>query len=400
MRSNFEAARLRLARLHIDDTKSVTDVLHHAAKISAHALGVARVGIWFLASERTCLECALVYDRASDQYDTGTAILRAEAPAYFEAFDQRRVIAAKDASTDPVTAALHATYLAPRSIGAMLDAPLYVDGELFGVVCHEHVGGPRDWSAFEIDFVASFADILGALYVQYKLRDAERDARQAAARIQDAAKLASLTHVTRAFAHDVKNALTVAKLTGERLLSTCTGDLAVMGEELARVSDFAARVLRDLQAFAARDGTDVAPIGVIIETFRPVLSALLRGAVALEIRVDDPELTCVATRTQLEQILMNLCINARDASMNGGTVRLLSRRDGDRLLLVVSDEGEGIAPRLLPVIFDSYFTTKTYGSGLGLAIVKEIVADHEGAIELASEVGSGSTFTVSLPLVN
>jgi signal transduction histidine kinase len=97
---------------------------------------------------------------------------------------------------------------------------------------------------------------------------------------------------------------------------------------------------------------------------------------------------------------MNLCINARDASMNGGTVRLLSRRDGDRLLLVVSDEGEGIAPRLLPVIFDSYFTTKTYGSGLGLAIVKEIVADHEGAIELASEVGSGSTFTVSLPLVN
>jgi two-component system, cell cycle sensor histidine kinase and response regulator CckA len=399
MRSNFEEARLRLARLHIDDVKRVPDVLHHAAKISAHTLGVARVAIWFLAPERARLECALVYDRASDRYDAGFAIHRKEAPSYFEALDRRRVIAVVDAATDPVMAGLHETYLAPRRIGAMVNAPLYIDGELFGVVCHEHVGGAREWSAFELDFAASFADILGSLYLQRRLRDAERDARQAAARIQDAAKLASLTNVTRAFAHDVKNALTIAKLTGERLVATCTGDLAAMGEELARVSDFAARVMRDLQAFAVRDGTDTAPAGVIVDAFRPVLSALMRGVVAFEIRVDDPDVTCVATRTQLEQILMNLCINARDASTNGGTVRLISRRTADRLLLVVSDEGDGISPEVLPAIFDSFFTTKPHGSGLGLAIVKEIVADHEGSIEIASEVGRGSTFTVSLPLV-
>jgi signal transduction histidine kinase len=400
MGTTFEDARLALARLRIDEARLESEVFHHAVKISARALGVERVGVWTLMDADQRLECALLYQKAGDKYEVGTEIPRCDAASYFAALSQRRVIATEDALVDPVTSCLAERYLVPRGIGAMLDAPIYLEGKVFGVVCHEHVGGKRIWNQFEIDFASTFADVISSLYLQRRLREQERRVRESAMRLQDAGKLAGLTHVTRAFAHDLNNALTVATLTAARLESIGSAELTEMGLELGRSAEFAVRVVRDLQAFATRDGSDIASIGAVIETFRPVLGALLRGAVELVIRIDDPDATPTASRTQIEQLLMNLCVNARDASLHGGTVTVHAHLDSARTMLVlqVEDEGVGIAPELLPQIFDVYVTTKPQGSGLGLAIVRGIVDEHGGRIDVSSVVGQGTRFTVALPL--
>lgn len=398
MDANFEQARLALARLRVDEVRLESEVLHRAIQISARALDVERVGVWTLAPDALRLECVVSYGKDGRAYDVRAEIPRCDAGPYFAALAERRVIATEDAMHDAATSCLSERYLVPRSIGAMLDAPIYLDGALHGVVCHEHVPGPRKWTQFEIDFAATFADVLSSVFLQRRLREQEARVRESALQLQDAAKLAMLTHVTRAFAHDVNNALTVAILTANRLESMDSTELAAMGRELAQTSEFAGRMLREQQELARRDGADVVAIGVVVETFRPVLLALVRGLVTLTFRIADPAATPRASRTQIEQILMNLCLNARDASPTGSEVTVATFVRDRMLVIEVADRGTGIDPQLLPSIFDAYVTTKPKGSGIGLAIVRGIVTEQGGHVEVDSVVGRGTTFRVELPL--
>jgi CheY-like chemotaxis protein len=119
----------------------------------------------------------------------------------------------------------------------------------------------------------------------------------------------------------------------------------------------------------------------------------------------------LADQNQLQQIVLNLCVNARDAMANGGTITLTtSRLDGDAVpasmprrnpcaCLKVSDTGTGMPAQVRERIFEPFFTTKgvNKGTGLGLAVVYGIVASHEGCIDVESTVGQGSTFRVCLP---
>jgi len=117
-----------------------------------------------------------------------------------------------------------------------------------------------------------------------------------------------------------------------------------------------------------------------------------------------------AADSQVEQVISNLVLNAIQAMPSGGTVRIktgiATRRDADAIerefgAVTIADEGIGIAARDLSKIFDPFFTTKGVGegTGLGLSVSYGIVQDHGGSIEVASEQGRGTTFTVLLPLV-
>ncbi|HEY2325476.1 MAG TPA: ATP-binding protein, partial [Thermoanaerobaculia bacterium] len=102
---------------------------------------------------------------------------------------------------------------------------------------------------------------------------------------------------------------------------------------------------------------------------------------------------------QLQQALLNLCINARDAMPGGGLLSIESRRDGDRVMIAVSDTGVGLNEETRRRIFEPFFTTKdkSKGMGLGLAMVYGIVRAHGGEIEVESAPGSGTTFRLSFP---
>ncbi len=111
-----------------------------------------------------------------------------------------------------------------------------------------------------------------------------------------------------------------------------------------------------------------------------------------------PEITCVAP--QLNQVFMNLLVNAAQAIKERGVITIRTGRDGDMVWVEVSDTGAGISPENLHRIFEPFFTTKPVGSGtgLGLSLSYGIVKTHGGRIDVASTVGSGTTFTVRLPI--
>jgi signal transduction histidine kinase len=108
---------------------------------------------------------------------------------------------------------------------------------------------------------------------------------------------------------------------------------------------------------------------------------------------------CVAIgdREKLKQVTINLVVNALEAMKQGGTLTVRVRPDGDRVVMIVEDNGPGIASELLPNVFDPFFTTKEAGTGLGLSIVRKIVDQHGGDVEIESERGKGARVVVSIP---
>ena len=111
-------------------------------------------------------------------------------------------------------------------------------------------------------------------------------------------------------------------------------------------------------------------------------------------------LTVFGIEHQLQQVFLNLFLNARDAMPRGGWLTVMTRLDGDHVLAEVADTGAGIPPEQLARIYDPFFTTKAIGrgTGLGLSISYGIVREHDGAIHCDSTVGQGTRFTVTLPL--
>ncbi|UCG48967.1 MAG: HAMP domain-containing histidine kinase [Phycisphaerales bacterium] len=145
--------------------------------------------------------------------------------------------------------------------------------------------------------------------------------------------------------------------------------------------------------------------GLVEEVFKFLARDFSKDGI--EVRVEVPaELEVCCVRVQIEQVLMNLILNARDAMLGRGGLLSIGARDlGDTIQIEVTDTGEGIAPENLENIFEMFFTTRTRedapsensGAGLGLAFCREIADAHNGTIQAESELGRGSTFRVTLP---
>ncbi|HSK04454.1 MAG TPA: GAF domain-containing protein [Kofleriaceae bacterium] len=116
---------------------------------AARALGVARASVWLLDEAAAGLLCVDRYDAAARRHTSGDVLRAFDFPAYFGAMLEEDALVAADAHADPRTAELAAPYLGPLGIGARLDAPIRTGRRLVGVLCHEHVGPPRTWTAVE-----------------------------------------------------------------------------------------------------------------------------------------------------------------------------------------------------------------------------------------------------------
>jgi len=122
-----------------------------------------------------------------------------------------------------------------------------------------------------------------------------------------------------------------------------------------------------------------------------------RVMIELEVNGDIPPVD--HDPNQINQVLLNLLLNAIQSMDKPGTIHVSLENDDDAVLIAVADEGKGIAPENLPNIFRPFFTTKGHGTGLGLSLARRIVEAHGGQIDVTSEVGKGTRFQVRLSIV-
>jgi len=136
------------------------DRLRHILETAARALDVERLSMWEFDDAHTQIRCAGLHRRSGPSYESGAVLTRRIAPAYFDAIERERVVAAAEAGADPRTREFRDAYLVPNGIGAMLDVPLQGDNRRLGVLCAEHVGGPRRWTVDEQNFAMAVGNLI------------------------------------------------------------------------------------------------------------------------------------------------------------------------------------------------------------------------------------------------
>ncbi len=150
------------------------EVFTQLSEIAARLLGIARVGLWALDDDCTKITCLDLYVVAERRHANGAIIPRSAAPTYFDHVLDGGVIAANDARTDPRTAELATEYLPTYNIGALLDVPILIERRMSGVMCGEHVGGPRAWKGWERLLASSIADCVGVAIDTLRTANAQR----------------------------------------------------------------------------------------------------------------------------------------------------------------------------------------------------------------------------------
>ncbi|HEY3366866.1 MAG TPA: ATP-binding protein [Symbiobacteriaceae bacterium] len=213
-------------------------------------------------------------------------------------------------------------------------------------------------------------------------------------------RLEMLGRLAATAAHEIKNPLTTIK--GFMQLLASKSEFAPHRSAFTLVqgeADHINRVVSDLLELAGHGTDQTSRFGLddlLLEVLKVMeLQFPESGVLASVAGVDGLVLT--ANRKSVKQILKNLVANAYEALPSGGQLTVLREPQGDGVAITVADTGSGIAPDMLPLIFTPYMTTKATGTGLGLAISHKLALDMGGRLEVASQVGRGSSFCLTLP---
>jgi two-component system cell cycle sensor histidine kinase/response regulator CckA len=269
--------------------------------------------------------------------------------------------------------------------------------------------------------VPSVQRILREMDERAERKRAEEALRISEKQFRQAQKMEAVGRLAGGLAHDFNNLLTVIMGHSQVLLAELPAGDPVRAkiEEMQKAGERAAALVRQLLAFSRKQTLEpkVLCLNSVVTNLDSILSRLIGEDIQLAIRTDPEQGHVKADPGQLEQIIMNLVINARDAMPNGGLLVIetsqveLTRTPmhhirplspGPYMKLTVTDTGCGMDQETLSHLFEPFFTTKEEhkGTGLGLSTVFGIVTKSGGAIDVWSQVGHGTTFDIYLPRIN
>jgi PAS domain S-box-containing protein len=240
-------------------------------------------------------------------------------------------------------------------------------------------------------------------------------------RLQHAQKMESIGTLAGGIAHDFNNILHIMIGNAELALDVVPelNPAYESLEDIKKAGFRASGIVKQLLSFSRKSGNELRPTNIVavIREALDLLRAIIPATIEMRRNLPDSDETVIADPNQINQVIMNLCINASQAMDNwGGIIEVSAEKmalddscekkipelpKGDYIKVTVSDTGMGIDPEIIERIFDPYFTTQQVGqgSGMGLAVVHGIVKSHGGAITVDSEVGKGSVFHLYFPLV-
>jgi PAS domain S-box-containing protein len=276
----------------------------------------------------------------------------------------------------------------------------------------------KDGTSILLDIDLNWFEFEGTEY-NFIVLDNVTEQRQLEEKLRQAQKMEAIGQLSGGIAHDFNNLLTVIQgnLGMIRISTVVPGSIGEALDEIGNAVSRASNLTEQLLAFGRKQvmqSQDV-ELSEVVRGFSNMLRRVIGETVEVSLDFAGEGLPVRADRSMLEQAMLNLCLNARDAMPKGGVLSLKtskvvlgpddlkgmpSGRPGTFARLAVADSGIGIAPENLKHLFEPFYTTKEVGkgTGLGLASVFGILQQHEGWVSVQSQVGTGSTFSVYLPL--
>jgi len=233
-------------------------------------------------------------------------------------------------------------------------------------------------------------------------RTAERALEETSEQLRQSQKMEAIGRLAGGVAHDFNNLLLAINGYSEFLAGSLSDERQRRyAQEIRSAGERAAALTQQLLAFSRRQVLQprVLDLNDAVSGIGSMLGRLLGERIRVELDLDPGLRRIEADPSQIDQVLLNLAVNARDAMSGAGTLRIATSNDGTEVVLEVSDTGTGMDPELQVRIFEPFFTTKDVGqgTGLGLSTVYGIVTQSGGSITVRSTPGAGATFVVRLP---
>jgi len=228
--------------------------------------------------------------------------------------------------------------------------------------------------------------------------------------LSQAEKMSSIGLLAAGVAHEVNTPLAVISSYAQLLAKQLQGDdkRSAILEKIAQQTFRASEIVNSLLNFSRTSGSEFQSVNlnkVVRDTLTLLEHQLKTGRVRVESELLSELPDIMGNSGKLQQVFLNLFLNAKDAMPGGGTLRV-STANGDGVRVMISDTGSGIAPEHIHRIYDPFFTTKTKpgegqrrGTGLGLSVSYGIIQEHAGKIQVSSRPGQGTIFALEFPMM-
>ncbi len=228
--------------------------------------------------------------------------------------------------------------------------------------------------------------------------------------LAQAEKLSSIGLLAAGVAHEVNTPLAVISSYAQMLAKQVRGDerVAPLLDKITQQTFRASEIVNGLLNFSRTSGTEFRELdinGIIQDTLTLLDHQFKTSRISLEVSLQQDLPLILGNPGKLQQVFLNLFLNAKDAMAGGGTLRVATEANG-HVDVLITDTGSGIAPEHVQRIYDPFFTTKSApregqrrGTGLGLAVTYGIIQEHAGKIQVESEIGNGTKFLLEFPLL-
>ncbi len=292
---------------------------------------------------------------------------------------------------------------------AELAAPLRVREETLGVLDVQHQA-PDSFDEEDLRFISAIADqlavVLDKAMIYTELQNALAKEQAARTQLVQTETLTAMGRLVASVAHELNNPLQAIRSalyliqTEDELSGQSARDLQVAIDETKRMAGLIGR-LRETSRPVEDTEFERDHLNTLVHEVEKLIATHLRHNeidLVFNTEANLPPLPVI--RDRIKQVILNLCINAIESMPSGGTITIATAylEEEGMVKLSVSDTGPGIEPDVLPRLFEPFFTTKEQGTGLGLYISYDIAQHHQGQLDVHSEVGSGTTFELLLPL--
>jgi signal transduction histidine kinase len=434
---------LDLSRSHAIDAGDLTTAFQEILVAASETLQCERVSIWLLDAKKDFIVCVKLYQQSTKSFSAGDILYARDYPDYFNYLNEERFLPARDATLEPATHEFAKRYLPMHGITSMLDAPIRLDGEMVGVLCHEHVGVMRGWSIVEQGFAGVVAEMVARAMQAEARQKAQNDlqainenlARTVAEKTahlettlencQD--KLIKMQRLSREknsmlgmVAHDLKNPLTAILNFAEFIEISTTEPkhqrYAALIQDLSKrmtnsIHDLLEGVAQETgQVKLRKRPIDIAQLTRLVVTMNEEQAK--RKDQKIELQLDED---CLANvdEDRMCEVLDNLLSNAIKYSPKGKSITVSVKKLDkpnhvpqylSSVVVAVTDEGQGLSDDDQANMFGAFQrlsaqpTGGETSNGLGLSIVKQLVELHDGKIWAQSDgKEKGSTFFVELP---
>ncbi len=398
------------------ETLDIDEILRLVLEGVTKNIGFDRARLYLVNQKRNTLECKMAVGIDEERIKGITLRLDPEESVVARSILEKQPFVISDAGKDPrVNPILKEKF----NLQSLVVVPLLVKERALGAIAADFVEPSKNITKEALESVTVYAQQAGlaihnafmyqelkafSLQMEEKIQKTTADLRKTEAQLVRSDKLAALGQLAAGIAHEIRNPLTSINI----LIHSLTGnypagnshreDLKVIAEEINRINEIVDQFLRFAKPAPPRlEKAEV--LSIIEETLQLLRPQIEKQRIQVQ-KEFQPLPLILMDREQMKQAILNLLLNAVQAMPEGGPLSLKGQlpKEDRWVKLSIQDSGVGIPGQDIDKLFDPFFSTKEGGIGLGLSITHRIIDQHDGKIEVASEPGKGTLFTVWLPI--